>query len=136
MNMIRNNIKIISVEFKKIKVNKFLPKEKTVEFSIFFDDGNDKEIIKSVNLNNIKGIAENIVNDIINMEKNINKEFNGEMLLENSVNVVVKNEENLVPKINEFLKTVSGGIEHVRASQTAEGYLDLVSKVNRMSLEF
>lgn len=134
--MIKNNIKIVSVEFKKIKVNKFLPKEKTVEFSIFFDDGNDKEIIKSVNLNNIKGIAENIVDDIVNMEKNINKEFDGEMLLENSVNVVVKNEENLVPKINEFLKNVSGGIEHVRASQTAEGYLDLVSKVNRMWMEF
>jgi methionyl-tRNA synthetase len=134
--MKRNNIKIVSVEFKKIKINKFLPKEKAVEFTIFFNDGNDKEIIKSVNLYNIDGVAENIINDIVNMEKNINKEFNGETLLENSVNVVVKNQEGLLPKINDFLKKVSEGIEKVRASQTANGYLDLVGKVNRMFLEF
>lgn len=134
--MIKNNIKIVGIEFKKIKVNKFLPKEKTVEFTIFFNDGYDKEIIKNINLAGIEGAAENIINDIVNMEKNINKEFDGEVLLENSVNVVVKNQESLFPKIKEFLRNVSGGIEKVRACQSAEGYLDLVAKVNRMYLEF
>ena len=134
--MERNNIKIISVEFKKLKVNKFLPKEKTVELSIVFNDGNDKEIMKSVNLSNIEGVAENIINDIVHMEKNINKEFNGETLLENSVNVIVKNKEGLLPKINDFLKNVSENIDKVRAHQTVDGYLDLVNNVNKMFLEF
>jgi methionyl-tRNA synthetase len=134
--MEKNNFKIVGVEFKKIKVNKFLPKEKIVDFSIFFNDGTDKEIIKSVNLNNIEGVAENIIDDIVNMEKNINKEFDGEKLLENSVNVVIKNKEGLLPKINDFLKKVSEGIDKVRERKIVDGYLDLVNKVNRMVLEF
>ena len=131
-----SNIKIVGVEFKKIKVTKFLPKEKKVELTIFFNDGEDKEILKIVNLEGIEGLAESVVEDIKAMEKNINKEFDGEMLLENSVNVVVKDEDNLPRKINEFLKNVSEGIDKVRASKAADGYLDLVNKVNRMSLEF
>ncbi|MBL7054307.1 hypothetical protein ISS05_00950 [Candidatus Woesearchaeota archaeon] len=134
--MAKDNIKIISIEFKKIKINKFLPKEKTVEFSIFFNDSDDKEISRSINLGNIEGIAENIVDDIVNMEKNINKEFDGEALIDNPSNVFVKNKEELLPKITNFLKKVSENIEQVKACKTSNGYLDLVGKVNRMSLEF
>ena len=134
--MERSNIKIIGVEFKKIKVSKFLPKEKTVELSVFFNDGEDKEIMKRVNLENMDGLAESIVEDIISMEKNINKEFDGEMLLENCVKVVVNDRESLAPKIKEFLKDVSEGIDRIRACKAAEGYLDLVNKVNRMRVEF
>ena len=134
--MERNNIRIISVEFKKIKVNKFLPKEKTVEFSIFFNDGDDKEILRNIDLNNIEGVAENIINDIIAMEKNINKEFDGEILLENSVNIVVENKESLLHKIEDFLKKVNENMERVRVHQSAEGYLDLVNDVNKMFFEF
>jgi negative regulator of replication initiation len=134
--MEKNNFKIVSIEFKKIKVNKFLPKEKKVEFSIFFNDGDDKEIIRSIDLNNIGGVAEDIIKDLVKMEKNINREFDGAELVEDSVSVVVKNEDGLLPKINDFLKKVSEGIEKVRACQTAEGYLDLVGKVNRMMVEF
>ena len=134
--MERSNIKIIGVEFKKLKVSKFLPKEKTVELSVFFNDGEDKEILKRVNLENMDGLAEGIVEDIISMEKNINKEFDGEMLLENCVKVVIKDKESLAPKINEFLKSVSGGIDKIRACKSADGYLDLVNKVNRMRVEF
>lgn len=134
--MERSNIKIIGVEFKKIKVSKFLPKEKTVELSVFFNDGEDKEILKRVNLENMDGLEEGIVEDIVAMEKNINKEFDGEMLLENCVKVVVNDRGSLAPKINDFLKNVSEGIDRIRACKTAEGYLDLVNKVNRMRVEF
>ncbi len=135
-NMKSSNFKVIGVEFKKIKVNKFLPKEKKVELTIFFNDGEEKEILKIVNLESIEGLAESIVEDIAAMEKNINKEFDGEILLENSVKVVIKDKEDLAPKINEFLKDVSEGIDKIRASKAADGYLDLVNKVNRMRLEF
>ena len=134
--MENNNIKIVSVEFKIIKVNKFLPKEKRVEFSVFFNDGDNKEILRSIDLNSIGGVAENIINDIVDMEKNINKEFNGEILLENSVNVIIKNKEGLLPKINDFLKKVSENIDKVRAHQSSDGYLNLVNNVNNMKLEF
>ncbi len=134
--MEKNNFRIVGIEFKKIKVNKFLPKEKKVEISIFFNDGEDKEITRSVDLSSIGGVAENIVGDIINMEKNINKEFDGVKLVEDSVKVVVKNNEGLLSKINDFLKKVFDGIEEVRACNSADGYLDLVGKVNRMGVEF
>ena len=131
-----SNFKVIGVQFRKIKINKFLPKEKKVELTVFFNDGEDKEILKIVNLVSIEGLAESIVEEIIVMEKNINKEFDGEMLLENSVKIVVKDEESLPPKINEFLKDVSEGMDKVRACKAADGYLDLINRVNRMRLEF
>ena len=77
-----------------------------------------------------------MINDILKMEKNINKEFNGEVLLEDSINVVVKNKEGLFHKIEDFLKKVSENIDRVRVHQTANGYLDLVNDVNKMFLEF
>lgn len=135
-NMEKNNFKIIGVEFIKIKVNKFLPKEKKVEFSISFNDGEDKEITRSIDLSSIEGVAENIVDDMMKMERNINKEFNGAELVDDAINVVVKNQEGLLPKINSFLRDVSEGMEKVRSCHEADGYLDLVSKVNRMKVEF
>ena len=134
--MRNNTIKIISLELKKLKVNKFFSKEKTADFSVFFNDNLDKEIIVSVDLKNLEGVAEKIVNNIINMEKNLHKEFDGVALLNDSVKVIVKDLDSIIPRVKAFLNKIAEYVDKVRALKTADGYLDLVGKINRMELIF
>lgn len=128
-------MKIVNLELKKIYVNKFSPKSNEVELVINFNDGFDKYILKSVNLNN-QDAAESILNDLRKMEKKVHSEFDGENIIDDMVNVVLQEEDKLAHKIRDFLKKVSESLEKLRNKNVASGYLDLIREVKGKSLEF
>ena len=126
----------ILIKFKKITVDKFSPKEKTVELDIYFNDGADKEITKKIGVDDPGKLAEAIVLEIRNLEKSVHQRFNGESILDSIVNIVFEEEDKTLSKLTMFLSRVCEKIDAVRMSRDASGYLDLINKVNSMVFEF
>ena len=126
----------VLVKFKKITVDKFSPKEKTVELDIYFNDGADKEITKKIGVDDPRKLAEAIVLEIRNLEKSMHQRFNGESILDSIVNIIFEDEDKTLGKLTMFLSRVCEKIDAVRTSRDASGYLDLINKVNSMVFEF
>ena len=130
-------MKIISLEIKKIEVGKFFPKEDKVELDIFFDDGSDKEIFKIVDASDAVSAAEDILMDLRKLEKNIHKNSeNKELIVENYVNIIIKDEDNLVKEISGFIQKVKNKIDEIKQKDVAEGYLDIIRELKNLKVEF
>lgn len=130
-------MKIISLEIKKVRIGKFFPKENKVELDIFFNDGNDKEIFKTVDASDAEGAAETILADLRKMEKSIHKNSNArESIVESFVNIVVKNENEVIKEIARFIQKVEARMEEIKSKNVAEGYLDLIRKLKSLRVEF
>jgi len=126
----------ILVKFKKITVNKFSPKERSVELDIHFNDGADKEITKTISIDDPRKLAEAIIFDIRNLEKSMHQKFNGESILDSTVNIVFEDEDKTLNKLTLFLSKIYEKVDAVRTTTEASGYIDLINKVNSMKFEF
>ena len=130
-------MKIISLEIKKIEVGKFFPKEDKVELDIFFDDGSDKEIFKIVDASDAVSAAEDVLMDLRKLEKNIHKNSeNKELIVENYVNIIIKDEDNLVKEISGFIQKVKNKIDEIKQKDVAEGYLDIIRELKNLKVDF
>ena len=130
-------MKIISLEIKKIEIGKFFPKEDKLELDIFFNDGADKEILKVVDMSDAESAAENILADLRKMEKNIHKNNeHKESIIENFLNIVVKDEDNVIKEISEFIQKAKNKIDEIKQKNVAEGYLDMIRELKNLKLNF
>ena len=130
-------MKIISLEIKKIRIGKFFPKEDKVELEVFFNDGNDKEIFKIVETSDSENAAEGILADLRKMEKNIHKsDENKELIVENYVNIVIKNEDYIITETSEFIQKIKNKIDEIKQKDVAEGYLDIIRELKNLKVEF
>ena len=130
-------MKIISLEIKKVSIGKFFPKEDKVELDIFFNDGSDKEIFKTVDVSDAEGSAEAILADLKKMEKNIHKNSEARnSIVENLVNIVVKNENETIKEIARFIQKVEARMEEIKSKNVAEGYLDRIRQLKSLKVDF
>ena len=129
-------MKIISLEIKKIEIGKFFPKEDKLELDIFFNDGADKEIFKVVDMSDSENAAESILADLRKIEKDIHKNSeNRENIVENFMNIVVKDEDNVIKEISEFVQKAKNKIDEIKKKTVAEGYLDMIRELKNLKLE-
>ena len=130
-------MKIISLEIKKVSIGKFFPRENKVELDIFFNDGSDKEIFKTVDVSDAEGSAENILADLKKMEKNIHKNSEARnSIVENLINIVVKNENETIKEIARFIQEVEARMEEIKNKNVAEGYLDRIRQLKSLKVDF
>lgn len=130
-------MKIVGIEIKKIGIGKFFPKEDKVELDILFNDGDNKEIFKIVDMSDAEDAAEGILMDLRKMEKNINKPSGDkELIVDNFVNIVIKNEEGMIKEISRFIQKARNKIDELRKKNVAEGYLDIIRELKNLKVEF
>jgi len=130
-------MKIISLEIKKVSIGKFFPKESKVELDIFFNDGSDKEIFKTVDVSDAEGSAGAILAELRRMERNIHKNSGArETIVESFVNIVVKNEDEVIKEIARFILKVGAKIEEIRSKNVAEGYLERIRQLKSLKVDF
>jgi len=130
-------MKIVSLEIKKIGIGKFFPREDKVELDIFFNDGNEKEIFKIVDISDPTRATEDILMDLRKMEKNIHKNNEDkELIFDNYVNIVIKNEDSLIKEISLFIQNVGNKINEIKQKDVAEGYLDVIRELRNLKVEF
>ena len=128
-------MKIVSLEIKKIGIGKFFPKENKAELHIFFNDGADKEILKTVDVSDSEKSAENILADLRKMEKKIHKNDKEGSIIDNFVNIVVKDEDNLLKEISNFIQNISIKLNDINNKKEVEGYLDTIRELKNMKFE-
>ena len=129
-------MKIVSLEVKKVGIGKFFPKKNEAELQIAYNDGADKEILKTVDIADPEGSAESILTDLRKMTKEIHKNDKEGTIIDNFVNIVVKNEDELLKEISKFIQKVSIKIEEINSKKEAEGYLDMIRELKNLKLEF
>ncbi len=129
-------MKIVSLDIKKIGIGKFFPKEDKVELDINFNDGVDKEILKVVDITDAESAAESILEDLRKLEKNIHKNNeNKELIVDNFVNIVVKDEDNTIKEISQFIEKIKNKIGEIKSKNIAEGYLDIIRELKNLKLD-
>ena len=129
-------MKIVGLEIKKIGIGKFFPKDGKAELCIMFNDGDDKELLKTVDVSDSAGAAENILIDLRKMEKEIHKIYEEGSIMDNFVNVVIKDEDELIKEISGFIQRVGIKIEEINNKKEAEGYINIIRELKNMKLEF
>ncbi|MAH33046.1 hypothetical protein CL615_01515 [archaeon] len=129
-------MKIIGIEFKKISIGNFFPKQNKVELNISFNDGSDKEISKTIDISTPEESAEDILTDLRKLEKNINKSENKESIIENFMNIVIKEEDEVISKTSKFIHNIGIKIEEIKGKKDAEGYLDMIRELKSLKIDF
>jgi len=75
--------------------------------------------------------------DLRKMEKSIHKNNEDvEPIVESLVNVVVKNEDDVIKEIASFIQEVKAKIEIIQSKNVAEGYLDTIRQLKSLKVEF
>lgn len=128
-------MKNINVTIRKIKVNHFFPKEGHVELSIYFDDGQEKEILKTTKVDDPEILTFNLLNEIRKIVKNTYQEFNGEKVFENIVSVKINKREEVTKELRDFFRRLKEKINRVKKAKVSEGYINLFHEVTGTKIE-
>ncbi|MDD5086622.1 MAG: hypothetical protein PHV16_02625 [Candidatus Nanoarchaeia archaeon] len=128
-------MKIINVKINKIKVSSFSARDYSVHLEIDFNDGSNKQIMRHTLVDYPEMVVEHIFNDLKKMEKNINMKFNGQGMFDNSVNIIMQNQENDKKKIIKFLSAVKEKVEKIKGKKSVEGYMDIIKELNMLKVE-
>ncbi len=125
-------MKIINVELKSIKVASFSPSKQEVSFVISFNDGKEKEITKTAKVEKGDSAALQVIRDIRRIENSLNAEFDGKALLDDYINIIIKDEAKVTGRIAAFISKVFEKIKVIKNQKVAEGYVNLINSVNSM----
>lgn len=124
-------MRLVNVRFNKIRVDYFSVIDYLVNIEIFFNDGADKQILKKIKIRSVQDMIDEVIADMILMEKNINLEFDGEKIA-GEVKVVIDGEEEIRKKLAEFFEEITAKAQRIRSMKTSRGYLGLLSDIKRM----
>jgi len=129
-------MKIIYVEFKKIRVTDISIREGVISLEIIYANEKDKEISRETRIEDPRKEAEKIFNELKKMETSVHQEFNGEKFLDNYVNIVIKEEDAVMDKLTDFLRTAKDKITEIKSLKDSTGFIDKINALKLMKLEF
>lgn len=129
-------MKGINVELRGVMVSSFSPSKDEVSFLVSFNDGKDKEITKNVKIESTDDIALQIIKDIRRVENSLHAEFDGKSVLDDYINIVIKDEDKVTEKLKHFVSKVFEKIKVIKSQKTADGYMSLINQVNSMKIDF
>ena len=129
-------MKIVSLEIKKIEIGKFFPKDDRVELNVKFNDGEDKQISKEVKMDDPEDAAGDILVELRKLERNLHKNGDSELVIDNFVNIVVKDEDEVIDTISDFIQKAKSRVDNIKSANVAEGYLDTIRELKSLMVEF
>lgn len=128
---------VASVKFKAMKVIKY--SKDGFELKVLFDDGDDREMTKSVAFDGADPAVESIFSEIKALERRVNRNLHGLDLddpLESTVIVRFIEEGRSREKMRQFLAKVNEKASSIRAKRDVTGYLDMINQLQRMEFNF
>lgn len=136
MKKVRGRMKKVEVKFKKLEVARVFSRDNAVEIRLILNDGKDKSMNKSVKLDNVADIADELVKEVREKLQTAHK-TSGENndILSGVVILSFKDDEDIVmDKITRFLASVR---EKMKAASTGRmTYYDVEMQIKRNNVEF
>jgi|TARA_B100002003_G_C14058981_1_gene509844 hypothetical protein len=126
-------MKTISVKIKQINVSNFSTRDENVELEILF---NNYKTIKSLVIDDPNELAHDLIVEIRRKVKQANQRPDSDNVLDNILTVTIENEEETIKKISTFLSKLSDKINEVKNLTDSGNYLNSISLVKSMKLEF
>ena len=126
-------MKTINVKFKQINVTNFSTRDETVELEILF---NNYKTIKTLVIDDPEEIANNLIIEVRRKVKEINQRPASDNILDNILTITIENEERIINKISMFLAKLSDKIKEIKHLTESGNYLNSISLLKSMKLEF
>lgn len=124
-------MRIVNVRFKRLGVDSFSVIDCLINIEVFFNDGANKQILKKMRIRGARDMVDELITDMVMMEKNINLNFDGEKIA-GEVKVVIEEEQDVRKKLLIFFDEIVAKTQRIRNTKTSEGYLGLLGDVKRM----
>ena len=128
-------LSVVQLFLTRISVSSFSLQDSSIVLTIQFNDGNEKEIYRSTVIKDPVSLTEDILSEIITLEENVNKEFDGEELV-GDVNVIFHHYESVQKRLTHFLRDVQSRFVIVKNSNKAAGYMDAVRRLQDAEIIF
>jgi hypothetical protein len=126
---------VVNVKIKKIEVANFsLKTGPEVDFNIYFNDGKEKMMQKKFVLDNPETIAEQVINEIRQIEKKAHKSQGDDIL--DVVVIRLEDEDEIPKKLMGFFSKVKEKIGYVKGIRIAQGYLGAIESIKKLKAEF
>ena len=126
-------MKTINVKFKQINVTNFSTRDETVELEILF---NNYKTIKTLVIDDPEEIANNLIIEVRRKVKEINQRPASDNILDNILTITIENEERIIKKNSMFLAKLSDKIKEIKHLTESGNYLNSISLLKSMKLEF
>ncbi|HII71127.1 TPA: hypothetical protein HA265_00025 [Candidatus Woesearchaeota archaeon] len=125
----------IKVDILKMEVAKFHPKE-PVEFKIFFNDGAEKCLMYSSNLQTPVSDATAVIGKIKRYEKDKNTVADARDALDAFVNVMIIDEESMIERISTFFGRVRDEKQKLVNSRDHTNYIRNMNAMHSIKIAF
>jgi len=125
----------ITVVLQKIRVTRFFAKSTHAELTINFNDGQDKEIVKTTEIKLPEILAANILTEIRRIVRNAFQRFDGEQLYDKDIKISVENDKEVKKALTKFLSRLETNIRNVKNAKVADGYINLHNNITAMRME-
>ncbi len=126
---------VVNVKIKKIEVANFsLKTGSEVDFNIYFNDGREKMMQRKFLLGDPEIIAEQVINEIRQIEKKAHKSPSDDFL--DVVVIRLEDEDEIPKKLAGFFSKVKEKINHVKGIRVAQGYLGAIESIKKLKAEF
>lgn len=127
-------MKCVRVNLTKIEVEKFSLRD-GAHLRVFFDDGGNKCLEYSTQLDNVNDDIQNIIMKIHVYEKSQNQVLDAEDILDSFVSVLVEDEDAVKDKMRNFLGRLRDDKSRLRNYGSHNGYIDSLNQMQKKSLE-
>ncbi len=125
----------VKVNIQKMEISRFHPRE-PVEFKIYFNDGAEKCLIYETDMKTPVMDATAVIGKIKRYEKDKNRVDDAEDILDAFVNVMIDDEEELVPKIANFFNRIKDEKKRVLNNRDHTTYMKNLNQMHSMKIEF
>ncbi len=126
----------IRLVINSVHICRFSARDGSLDIVINFNDGQDKEITKSIIVTDPDRNAEAVIEEICKLVKNTSNRFDGNTVLGKDIKLMFERKDDIVKKLANFLRDAHLKVESVRNKKSSEGYLDMIRRITSMKLSF
>lgn len=124
----------VTIELQKLEIEKFSLRD-GVELKIFFNDGGNKALMFSTDLENPEADAQKALLKLRTYEKEINSNSDDDNFLDSFVNVKIKDEEKKQARIVGFISKLREEKKKLTRYSGHSGYLDSLNQVKSNKID-
>jgi hypothetical protein len=123
------------VRINKIQVNNYVPASNSVDLTIFFNDGSEKQVSRTISIEETDKISMQLFTAIKQIEHASFEQFDGEKIVTPFKTADEARDEELMKKLRLFFEDIRAKANHIRTTKSAEGYLQLINSVHGSTLD-
>ena len=123
---------VVTVKPTKAELVDFSIKDETAEFTIYFDDGEERKISFRQKISHPEEMAEKMIAEMRAMSKKYHQKYVDEA--DEILVIKFENEDDSSKKLARFFEKVRENIKSIKQMRNAQGYLDTINRAKKIEI--